>query len=141
MVIALMALLATITISYYGNTVGNMNLDDAANAIIYDVRNAQAKAMNGADGNKWGTCFRNPTSGYDIYEIVSPPGVTACSGATIISTFFLPNAVVFSAPSDSNTTSVIFDKITGTTSADSTMTLAYKGQTRNIIITSSGKIY
>lgn len=143
MVMAIVGIMATLLSGQYAGVVGNINLDEAATALIYDIRATQAKAMNGVNNNGWGICFRNPSGeGGDLYEIVSPTSTCAAGTAssTVQSTIYLPNGVVFTTPADNAAKLIFFNKISGTTTADS-VTLSYKNQTRIINITALGQVY
>ncbi len=142
--ISIFGILAALGSSYYGNFAGGVNLSETANAVISDLRYAQANAMNGVDGNNWSVCLKNPTSGTnDRYEIVSPS--TSCvadfDSANLKSTVYLANGVTFSAPSSGSAVQVVFDKIEGTaTVTGGAITLSYKGQTQTITVSAQGAV-
>lgn len=134
--IGVIAILSVIGTGYYRGFFKNVELDLAAKTITSDLRQARAKAMAGEDGLKWGIRFINSAS--DSYDLFST--ATDYASGTVRTTTFLQGTVIFTSPVESGILDIIFEKITGTTSAI-TVTISSEGNTKTITITSQGNVY
>ncbi|OGE83922.1 MAG: hypothetical protein A3B23_03030 [Candidatus Colwellbacteria bacterium RIFCSPLOWO2_01_FULL_48_10] len=144
MVLVIIGIISVTGSGYYTNIVKDLDLSVVAENIIFDLKAAQAKAMTGESGERWGVCFRNPSSGSDVYEIVSPASTCTESGSsTVKTTVYLQGATVFEVPAAGTTVSVVFNKITGATQSavDQTIRIVLNNQPRTITITPIGRIY
>lgn len=132
LVISILAILSTMTIGYYRNYAKSKELDLAYKNLTFHLKDVQGKAVNGEDQLKWGIHFVDTT--IDYYEIFST--ATNYAGGTVIDTYYFPSNVAYSgAVSD-----IIFDRITGTTSAN-TVTIISEGSSKTVTITAQGNIY
>lgn len=144
LVIAIIGIVSVAGGVYVGNVVSDTVLEEVASAVIADLKNAQAKAINGVDAKRWGVCFRNPTSGPndDKYEIaLIDSGTDACNPGSDPSTFFLQEGVEFSNPASGTTDDVVFEKISGGALEHTSLELSLRGDIRVINITTAGRIY
>lgn len=108
--------------------------------IIFDLKQAQAKAMAGEEGRKWGVHFINNSE--DYYEIFSTPTNYDDASKTIETTLYLSASISFTAPIASASSTVIFDKIKGITAGTSIIVVSsISGGTKTITVTAGGSIY
>lgn len=136
LVIGILVIIASMSRDFYGSYVPSAQLEDNAQTIIYDLRNARDKAMNGQDSKLWGIHF-NGTSSY--YEIFSTPTDYSDLTKTILTTVYLRNNVIFSSPAIGNNLDIIFNKINGLT-ASSSVTVKTGNATRTVFIQAQGLI-
>ena len=122
-VLAIVVLLSSIGTGFYLNYGKNVELNSLAQTIASNLKQAQAKAMTGAGGFKWGAHFVNGATNY--YEIFSTPTDYSDAGKVIISTNYLGSGAVFTDPAPSSTKDIIFNKISGGTSASSVTIKSY----------------
>lgn len=137
-VIALLSLLATVSSGYYRNYVRYVELDSQTKQILADLKHARAKAMTGENNLKWGIHFMNGAN--DYYELFSTPTTYTDPSKVIDTTIYLPGNVIFTTPSEGNTIDVIFNKITGNTTATSVI-LSSEGNAKTITVSAIGNIY
>lgn len=137
LVIAVLAVLGSIGSAYYFNVIKNIEMSTAAAGVISDLKHAQNSAMSGEAGMRWGVRFTN--GGEDYYQIFSTPTDFANASTSITSTIYLPQQILFSDPSEGMTKDILFDRITGVTTA-TTITLASSDSTHVITIPAAGSI-
>jgi prepilin-type N-terminal cleavage/methylation domain-containing protein len=137
--IAVVAIVVAIGIGSYGGWVKNVELGRTADTIISDLKSAQANAMNGQGGLNWGIHFVNGSSQY--YEIFSTPTDYSSPLKTITGTVYLQNNIAFSSPSSGNSTNVVFNRISGTISSDTQVSITFDGAMDTVNITTAGNIY
>lgn len=137
LVIAFLSVVAATGMSLYRNYLKSVEADTAADIIISDLKNIQTKAISGEDNLKWGIHFINGES--DYYETFST--ATDYAAGTVKDTFYLPGTIVFSDPSEGNIKDIIFNKISGTISSETTLTIGSDIKSRTITVTAIGNIY
>ncbi|MBI4812427.1 prepilin-type N-terminal cleavage/methylation domain-containing protein [Candidatus Falkowbacteria bacterium] len=138
LVIGILAVLASIGFGFYQGFVRGSEVDLAAKEIVFNLKKAQAKSMAGEDGKKWGAHFVNGAS--DYYEIFSTPTDYNDGAKTIESTVYLSGGVSFTEPAVSS--DIIFDKIRGTLSSQSSVVVSSPaGGSKTITVTTMGNIY
>lgn len=124
----------------YRNFGKNVELSSAAQGIAADLRHMQSKAMAGEGGFKWGGHFVNGTPD-DYYVLFSTSGTTFADGSTVsLATTTLSKSIAFSDPSDNTSKDIIFNKISGTTTA-ATVSVTSEGLIQTVNISSVGTIY
>lgn len=133
-VIAIIAVIVAAGSGFYRNFGKNVELTSTAQMIATDLRQMQGKAMVGEGGYKWGVHFINSTN--DYYELFSTDGVNSTTTATST----LSKSITFSDPNESTTKDVLFNKISGTTTA-TTVIIASEGATQTITVSDVGAIY
>lgn len=120
----------------------SVKLEGAARDIVSALRLAHDRAVLGEDGDAngagdaWGIRFTNGAS--DLYETFF--GLSYNAG-NVKETVYLPGGISFAAPAEGNSADIIFTKLTGTTSAETTLSVTDNTQTRDAIIYPSGRIY
>lgn len=137
-VIAILSLLSVAGVASYRSFGKNIQVGGITRTMAADIRQAQAKAMVGEGGFKWGVHFVN--SANDYYEIFSTPDVYSNGSRITISTTTLPSSIIFSDPSSGNTKDVIFNKISGTITTATSTTLVSENLTKTINISAIGTI-
>ena len=139
-VVGILAVLAGIGTGFYFNYAKERELEASAKNIIFDLKQAQAKAMAGEESRKWGAHFINNSE--DYYEIFSTPTDYNDASKAIETTSYLASSISFTAPVASASSTVIFDKIKGTTVGTSIITISsMSGGTKTITVTAGGNIY
>lgn len=128
-VVTVLAILAAIASGIYSNLGKNTELNSVAETISFDLRRAQSRAMVGEGGFKWGIHFVNGAT--DYYEAFSTPTDYSDAGKVVVATTTLSNGITFSSPAAGFSTDVIFNKITGTTTASS-IVIANQNYTKTI---------
>ncbi|KKU81350.1 MAG: General secretion pathway protein H [Parcubacteria group bacterium GW2011_GWA1_47_8] len=135
-VLAIIAILAAMGSGFYRGYVKNVESQSTVRTIIAEMKHTRSKAMIGEDGYKWGVHFVNGTS--DYYELFST--ATNYAAGTVFATTTLSNGITFSRPTEGNSIDVIFNKISGTTTAE-TVIVVSEGGTQTITVSSIGTIY
>ena len=131
LVVAVIAVLAVGSVNIYFNTIRSTEIETAVTGLMADFRYARGQAMSGADDKNWGVRLINNTT--DYYEVFSTPS------GTIDHATYLPASVYFTAPA--STTTILFGKITGTVSAQETITVANDvGNTKSIVVDTLGNV-
>lgn len=138
LVIAIIAILATVGSGYYRNYVKSVEFDIAAKGIIFDLKNAQAKAMASEDNVKWGIHFVNGSN--DYYELFSTSTDYSDPLKLVKSVSYLPGTVIFTNPAEASNLDIIFNKVSGASSALS-VTISFEGSSKTINVTAVGNIY
>jgi prepilin-type N-terminal cleavage/methylation domain-containing protein len=115
LVVGILVVIAAMSRDFYGSFVSGAQLSDNADTIIYDLRSTRDKAMNGQDDRIWGIHFVNGAN--DYYEIFSTPSDYTDLSKIINVTSYLKAGVSFSYPAESQSIDIIFNKISGTTTA------------------------
>jgi prepilin-type N-terminal cleavage/methylation domain-containing protein len=134
-VIAIISILAVFASTSYRNYVRNVEFGSVKQGIIFDLREARAKAMAGEDGKRWGVHFENGTN--DYYEVFSTNSDYA--SGTVDKTNYLSGAISFSLPTDGNNIYIIFSK--GGTTTSQTIEITFENQTKTIMVGGEGNIY
>lgn len=138
LVIAILAILATLGFGFFRGFTKNVELDSTAKTIVSDLRDARGKAMSGEDSRKWGIRFINASD--DYYEFFSTPTDYSDASKSVKNTAYLARGVSFSSPSEGQNSDVIFGKITGTSTA-AAIIIVSESRSKTINITASGNIY
>ncbi len=139
-VMALLVTMATVGSGMYRNFGKSVELSSTSQVIAADLRHMQAKAMAGEGGFKWGAHFVNTTTD-DYYVLFSTSGTTFADVSTdSIATTTLSKTIAFSDPSDSTSKDIIFNKISGTTTA-ATVVIGSEGLTQTVTVSSVGTVY
>lgn len=134
--VAILSILVSIGSASYRNYIKSVELDGVTKGIIFDLRQARAKAMSGEERSRWGVHLVNGTD--DYYELFLTESDYA--SATVTATTFLSGGIAFSTPGEGVTKDVVFFKISGTTTSE-TVGLTFEGETRTITVTSEGVVY
>ncbi|MEK7460538.1 MAG: type II secretion system protein [Patescibacteria group bacterium] len=139
-VIAIVVTLAVVGSGMYRNFGKTVELSSTSQTIAADLRHMQSKAMTGEGGFKWGGHFVNGTPD-DYYVLFSTSGTTYADGTTVsVATTTLSKSITFSDPTDANFKDIIFNKISGTTTA-TTVVIISESLTQTVNISSVGAIY
>lgn len=117
LVFSILAIIASIGSSFYVNYNKNIEINSTAQNINFNFKKTQAQSMIGEGGFKWGIHFVNGAT--DYYEIFSTPTDYSNISKVIVSTFYLPNNIIFTDPGSGSTKDIIFNKISGSTTASS----------------------
>jgi prepilin-type N-terminal cleavage/methylation domain-containing protein len=115
LVIAVMAIIATLSRDFYTNFALDATIDNNAKTIMFDLRSARDKAMNGQNNSNWGLHFINSNS--DYYQTFYSPTNYADAAKVIESSSYLHGSNKFSSPAEGSSTDIIFSKISGSASA------------------------
>lgn len=116
-VFAILGVIAGIGSSFYINYNKNVEINSTAQNINFNLKQAQSKSMIGEGSFKWGIHFVNGAT--DYYEIFSTPTDYSNVLKVIAFTFYLPNNIIFTDPATSSSKDIIFNKISGSTTASS----------------------
>lgn len=141
LVIAVIGVLFAVSAGFYRGVVRDVEVKDASRALIYDMKRAQANAIAGIDGYKWGVRIVN--SAEDYYIVFETPTNFASASTSIESTTTLPSGVIFVDPSESGAKEILFSKATGAPAsvASATLGTSISSYTQSITITQNGNIY
>lgn len=137
LVISILAILAVAGAGSYHSYGKNVQIVSIARSISADLKQAQSKAMVGEGGFKWGIHFVNNIDNY--YEIFSTPDIYMNASTTVIAKTALPTSIPFFDPSAGMSKDIIFNKISGITTATS-VSLISGGIIKTINIYSLGTI-
>ncbi len=138
-VIAIVAVIAVAGVGSYRNFGKSVQLSSTAHVIAADLRHVQAKAMIGDVGVKWGVRFVNGTPD-DYYELFSTPTTYADARKNVTATTTLSKGISFSDPAEGSSKDIIFNKISGTTTA-ATVVIVSEGGFATTTISAIGTIY
>lgn len=134
-VVAIMAVLLAAGGGFYRGFGKSVELSSTSQMIASDLRQMQSKSMIGDGGYKWGVRFVKSAGG-DYYLLFSTDGINS----TTTETTTLSSGIRFSDPA-SGFKDVIFGKITGTTTAATTMSITLEGIVATTTISALGTIY
>lgn len=112
------------------------NLESDAQIIAARLKEAQARAIAGANGSPWGIRFDNV--GAPFYALFQGPVYAAPS-----STYYLSATVEFQVPATATSVDLVFDKLLGTTATTTSIVIRLKTNTtdaRTITVGKSGRI-
>lgn len=134
-VIGLLSAVSATLIGFYGSFSQNVDLEAASRTLISNLKTAQSKAIAGIDGSgdnladQWGVCLRNPAgANNDYYEIIySKTTPVSCSDTNtygVNTTVYLQNGIAFSAPASGLTQLIMFNRITGTLTSGSNISIS-----------------
>lgn len=137
LVIGILVVIAAMSRDFYGSFVSGAQLDANAKTIVYDIRNTRDKAMNGQDDRRWGLHFVNGAS--DYYETFSSPTDYSDGAKTIGVTTYLRNGIILTSPAEGFNTDIMFNKISGTTTA-ATIIIKAGNDTKTISVEGQGLI-
>ncbi|MEI7765714.1 MAG: prepilin-type N-terminal cleavage/methylation domain-containing protein, partial [bacterium] len=70
-VVSVLVIISSIGVGSYMNYNKSVQINSVVQTVVFDLKQAQSKAMNGEGGYKWGIHFVN--SATDYYEIFSTP--------------------------------------------------------------------
>lgn len=138
LVMTILVIIAMVGREFYGNFALDANIDNSAKTIMFDLRSARDKAMNGQDSDNWGIHFVNGAS--DYYEIFSTPTNYASASTTIESTTYLSGNIVFSSPPSASSSDIIFNSISGLVATDTSVVILSGTNSRTISVKSQGLI-
>lgn len=138
LVIGIIAVMAATGNGYYRNYVKNVEFDTVAKNALFDLKNAQSKAMSGEEDVKWGIHFVNGSD--DYYELFLTPTIYSDPARSTRFNVYLPGTITFSNPAEGFNTDIIFDKISGSATSSS-VSFVFEGATKTITVTSQGTIY
>lgn len=138
LVVAILGILAVAGTGFYRNFSKGVELESAAQSLVFELKNARAKSMAGENGLKWGIYFVNSEN--DYYEFFSTPLDYSSPSTTIKMSVFLPTTVIFSNPPEASTTEIIFGKITGN-ATPTAIIIESEGNSKAITITENGNVY
>lgn len=140
LVVGILAILSSISINIYFSFTMNTELRTFGEMLIFDLKSVRAKSMAGERGMKWGVHFINTSSNY--YETFYTPTNYADVSTTIDITVYLPARIYFTIPASGNSSTIIFNKILGTTADTSTVVInSTNGSSKTINITPVGNVY
>ena len=138
LVIALLVTIAAMGSGFYTNYGKSVEVDSITSTMISNLKQAQSNSMVGVGGLKWGIHLVNGAT--DYYEVFSTPTDYSNVSKVITSTNYLSDGIVFTTPVPSTTQDIIFNKISGGTTATSVVVAFTNGTTRTINISSIGSI-
>jgi prepilin-type N-terminal cleavage/methylation domain-containing protein len=141
-VVAVLAILSAISTPIFRGFLKKNELDSVTQGIVYDLKRARANAMSGENGLKWGIRFNSATNSY-YYQVFSSPGLFSNASTSIESTIYLPKQIIFSEPAGSSTKDIIFERISGSVSASSSVTIfnSADNMTKTVNVNMSGNVY
>lgn len=135
--LAILVILGTAGVSGYRSYGKNVEVTALSQSIASELRHMQAKSMAGESGLKWGVRFVNSTN--DYYELFSTPSTYASASTTILSTTTFSKSVSFSDPASGQSKDILFEKISGITTATS-VTIVSENVTKTIQVSAIGTI-
>jgi prepilin-type N-terminal cleavage/methylation domain-containing protein len=137
LVISVLVILSSIGVGSYINYAKSVEINSVTQALVFDLKQAQSKAMTGEGGLKWGIHAVNGVK--DYYEIFSTPTDYSSASKVIISTNYLQSNVNFTDPVSDSTKDIIFNKISGSTTGAS-LIVNSQNITRMVNVSSIGNI-
>lgn len=139
---AILVAVTWIVNGYYRNFAKSRELDIAAKSVSFSLRSSQSRAIAGEDLKKWGIHFVNGVAAFDdYYEIFSTPTTYADVATVVDQTVYLPSSVAFSDPATNSVKDIIFDRIKGSISVSTTVSIISEGATKVITVNAQGNIY
>lgn len=141
LVIAMLAVVASMSTAVYFGFYQGVRLDETRQDISNNAVLARSKAMQGEESLKWGIRFNNILNdANDKYEVFA--SASDYSAGTVKETFYLPASIEFSDPANGAVKDIIFNKISGTAASASSITIVDSGgETRTISVNSQGLVY
>lgn len=154
LVIAILAILASASVSLFIGYKRNLEVETGAQEIALKLKEVRGYTTYGDQFKKWGIHFANPTSGPDtgnpFFETYYCNNVTCAYSAdiTIKEKIYLSSFLQFNIPASGATCEVVFQINTGrldatlTTCGSNSVVIAEKGtsNTKTVTINSEGKI-
>lgn len=137
-VVSILAVVGLMATGFYRNFVKNIELESVNKTLVFDLKDARSRAINGEDDLKWGIHLVNDNN--DYYELFSTPADYVSPSTTVKNTVYLPGTIIFTNPPSASSTDVIFNKITATTTAKN-INIFFENATKTITITGEGNIY
>ena len=113
-------------------------LDGSAEVAVSRLKDAQSLAIAGASNITWGIRFDNTVSSTPAYYLFS-----GASYATATQRFYFSKGVEYQSPAAGTSTDIVFSKLSGNSSASTTIILRLKSdtaRTRTIRISGKGNI-
>ncbi len=141
LVTAILAILGVMGFASYRNYVKQAQGTHTAKQIIFALKDARTRAVGGDDVYKWGIHFVNGASGADYYEVFETPTDYSSGSKVIKETVYLPDTVIFTDPASSATKDIIFNRIAGTITTDTTVTISQENVTMVITVNTAGNVY
>jgi len=138
-VVAVIAIISAAGVATYQSFFTSVDIQGTSKAIVSNLNLMEARAMAGQGGFNWGAHFVNGSPD-DYYELFSTPTTYADAGTVIVQKDYIPLGMAFSDPASETTKDVIFNKITGTTTA-TTISVTTQGLVQTITVTSIGTVY
>ncbi|MEK7123741.1 MAG: prepilin-type N-terminal cleavage/methylation domain-containing protein [Patescibacteria group bacterium] len=142
LVIAMLAVVASMSTAVYFGYYQGVRLDETRQDISNNAVLTRSKAMQGEEGLKWGIRFNNVLNdASDKYEIFAT--ASDYSAGTIKEILYLSANVEFSDPANGATKDVIFNKISGTAGSAAGVSIILSGtpDSRTININAQGLVY
>lgn len=139
LVTGILAVLGAMGIASYRNYVKQAQRTATAKQIIFALKDARTRAVGGDDVYKWGIHFVNGAS--DYYEIFETPTDYSSGSKVIKETVYLPDTVIFTDPASSSTKDIIFNRIAGTITADTSVIISQENVTTTITVNTLGNVY
>lgn len=137
-VVALVAVLAAAGAGAYRNMGKGVEIQTVADVLRGDLRHMQSKAMIGEDSMKWGVHVVNGTT--DYYELFSTPTNYASGSMVVFATTTLPGGISWSDPGEGSSQDIIFNKVSGGTTASSVVLVGDTGSA-TVSVSDIGTIY
>lgn len=138
--IAVLLILTVAAREFYAGYIRSNELDTAARMLAADLAMARSKAMAGGSDYHWGVHLVNQAGAPDYYEIFASPAGYASASTTTKQTVYLPKVVDFSDPAVGNSKDVVFNRLTGASSATST-TISTLDSARTVFVSDNGLIH
>lgn len=140
-VISVVVILGTGGTGFYQSFAQDVELKSTVRIMGADLRYVQSKSMGRIDDVKWGVHFVNAGSARHYYELFSTPTNYADGSMLVAATTTLPSGLTFSDPSSNTSKDIIFNKVSGTTTALSTISVTSQGRTQTVTVSALGTIY
>ncbi|MBI2450983.1 MAG: prepilin-type N-terminal cleavage/methylation domain-containing protein [Parcubacteria group bacterium] len=143
LVMGIIAILSVALTAAYQSFQRGAILDIASREIVGKLREAQARALSGEDGSRWGVRFDNSLAGYRLFSTLT----TFASGA-VKETLFLSNRVeykTFDGGGLGSPLDITFERLTGVPSGSVSHSLEINIKSsptfsKLITVTTSGRI-
>lgn len=138
MVVSIIVVLGTAGVGYYRNFAKNVEVKNFSQTLVSDIKYTRSLSVSGENSLKWGVHAVNGAD--DYYEIFSTPTTYADASKSVMSTTTLPRGLTWTSPAESASKDIIFNRISGTTTADTLIINSESGNT-TVTITSLGVVY
>lgn len=141
-VVTIVALLASASSGLYSNYNKGVEIKSVAETLLFDLKEMQSKSMVGENDSagltvKWGIHFVNGATQY--YELFSTPTTYSDVAKKIIFTKYLSKGLTFTDPATSSTKDIIFNRISGGSTASS-VSITSSGSTKTLSVSTIGNI-